>query len=92
MCLCLGWLLPLLWFCDELGLWTGDEFTLSGADVGEDEGVVWMEVAFRMFGTGEAVDRPVDEWGGGVVTKLFSKMSFCAPLPKLYKSRYNGGE
>jgi hypothetical protein len=69
---------------------------LSGADVGEDDGVVtvWTEVAcvFRMFETGEAVDSPVDEWRGRVVTTLFSKMSSCAPSPKLYKSRYNGGE
>ena len=60
--------------------------------MGESEGIVWMNVAARMFRTGDAVDRPVDEWGGGVVAKPFSKMSFCAPFPKLYKSRYNGGE
>lgn len=91
VCLSLRRLL-LLWFCDELGLWTGGVFTLSGADVGENEGVVWMNVAARMSRTGEAVNRSVDEWGRGVVTKPFSKMSFCAPFPKLYKSRYNGGE
>jgi len=61
MYLCLWWLL--LWFCNELGSWVGEVFMLSGAVVGEDNGVVWIEVAcvFKMFGTGEAVDRPVDE-------------------------------
>lgn len=62
VCLCLWGLL--LWFCDELCPWVGEVgFTLSGADVGKDDGVVWIDVActFRMLGTGEAAGRPVDE-------------------------------
>lgn len=57
--------------------------------VGEDGGVVLIEVGctFGMSGADEDVGCPADGEERGVVTTLPSKMSFCAPLPKLYKSR-----
>jgi len=71
-----------------------EEGVEEGDGVGEDDGEVWIEVgsAARMFEAGEDVGCPADEGGRGVVTTLSSKMSFCAPLTKLYKSRYSGGE
>jgi hypothetical protein len=76
-----------------------DEGVEVGDGVGEyggveDDGLVLTEVCctFRMYGADEDVDCPIDEGVRGVVTRLSSKMSFCAPLPKLYKSRYSGGE
>ena len=70
-----------------------DEGVEVGDGVGEyggveDDGLVLTEVGctFRMYGVDEDVDCPIDEGARGVVTGLSSKMSFCAPLPKLYKS------
>jgi len=78
---------------EDDGVEEGDGVAEDGG-MGEDGGVVLTEVdgTFRMSEAGEDVGCPVDEGGRGVVTTLSSKMSFCAPLPKLYKSRYSGGE
>jgi hypothetical protein len=68
----------------------GEEVGVEEDDgVGEDDGEVWTEAGctlFGMFGSGEDVGSPVDEGGRGVVMMLSSKMSFCAPSTKLYKS------
>ena len=70
----------------------GEDGDVEEDGVGEDEGVEEGDSLGEYEGVEEDVDCPVDEGGRGVVTTLSSKMSFCAPLPKLYKSRYSGGE